>query len=130
MGQRECGDRIPAYVNNGEVWSSYAARWNMDDEEGPTILDSSPNQKSRTEDRGDLHSVGCLGWQLRIFPTGRTDGIKIPASPNFDLGSSFTGSMWMKFEGTAVTTGNTNDINYHRIFSAKRWWNQKSVSKL
>ena len=31
----------------------------------------------------------------------------------------------MKFEGTAVTTGNTNDINYHRIFSAKRWWNQK-----
>ena len=31
----------------------------------------------------------------------------------------------MKFEGTATWTNRVNDLNYHRLFSAKRYWNQK-----
>jgi hypothetical protein len=45
-----------------------------------------------------LVPIGVLGTS-QFFPEGRTDGIKIPTSPNFNLGSSFTASMWMKFEG-------------------------------
>ena len=33
--------------------------------------------------------------------------------------------MWVKFEGNAVTSGNNNDINYHRILSAKHWWSEQ-----
>ena len=92
------------------------------------ILDSSPNRNHGQKTEVTSTPSGVLGG-AQNFPTGRTDGIKIPASPSADLGST-SPAVWMKFEGTAVTTGNTNDINYHRIFSAKRWWNQKSVSKL
>ena len=127
-GNENAVTEFPSHVNNGEVWSSYAARWNMDDEEGPTILDSSPNRNHGQKTEVTSTPSGVLG--IQNFPvTGRTDGIKIPGSPNFDLGSSFTGSMWMKFEGTAVTTGNTNDINYHRIFKLAGG-TKKSVSKL
>ena len=124
-GNENAVTEFPSYVNNGEVWSSYAARWNMDDEEGPTILDSSPNRNHGQKTEVTSTPSGVLGG-AQNFPTGRTDGIKI-ASPNFNLGSSFTGSMWIKYEGQASVTGNTNDIRWNRLFSAKEHWNQSRL---
>jgi hypothetical protein len=123
-GNENAVAEFPDYVSNGEVWSAYAARWSMDDPEGPSITDSSPNRNHGQKTEVTSSPIGVLGTS-QFFPEGRTDGIKIPTSPNFNLGSSFTASMWMKFEGKASRTGANNDFQYHRLFSAKKYWNQK-----
>ena len=95
-GNENAVSAFPDYVSNGEVWSAYAPVGYG--RSGRTIdyrFFSKP--ESWPKDRVTSNPVGVLGSSQQ-FPTGRTDGIKIPASPNFNLGSSFTGSMWMKFE--------------------------------
>ena len=104
VGNENAVAEFPEYVSNGEVWSAYAARWSMDDPEGPSITDSSPNRNHGQKTEVTSSPIGVLGASQN-FPEGRTDGIKIPASPDFNLGSSFTASMWMKFEGRASRTG-------------------------
>ena len=76
-----------------------AARWSMDDPEGPTITDASPNRNHGQ--KTEVTSVQSVYWVHPVFPEGRTDGVR---PYNFNLGSSFT-SMWMKFEGKATRTG-------------------------
>ena len=90
-GNENAVSEFPDYVSNGEVWSSYTARWSMDDPEGPTITDASPNRNHGQKTEVTSSPIGVLGTS-QFFPEGRTDGIKIPTSPNFNLGSSFTAS--------------------------------------
>ena len=115
---------FPAYVNNGSTWSDFAGRWNMDDNEGNQIWDASPNGNHATKTKVDYSASGILGGS-QDFQYGNGDGALIPASQNLNLGSVFTASMWLKYEGKAVSSGVTNDINYHRILSAKSNWNEK-----
>ena len=64
-GNENAVAEFPDYVSNGEVWSAYAARWSMDDPEGPSITDSSPNRNHGQKPK--LPPARSVYWVLPSF---------------------------------------------------------------
>ena len=108
-GNENAVSEFPDYVSNGEVWSSYTARYMTIRKDQRYRCLSKPKPWTKTEVTSS--PIGVLGTS-QFFPEGRTMVCVPTLTLILDRVYRF---LLDEIEGKASRTGNNNDLQYHRL---------------